>query len=235
MLIVPSLDYNLLSVSQLTTYLSCVVIFWPDHCVFKDIQTKQTIGYGIRRGNLYYLEMSSTNTGKLSPALVADSSIKKGKSEIWLWHRRLGHVSFGYLKKLFPSLFLKFDVCNFKCDVCELSKNHRTTFTLYAFLGKESTLPVIISSSLNDKQKGKLLDVLKEHKGALGWTIADIKCINLADCMHYIHPDENAKSTREMQRWLNPNMKEVVRTEVLKLLDAGIIYPISDSSWVSHV
>ncbi|KAH9763832.1 retrovirus-related pol polyprotein from transposon RE1 [Citrus sinensis] len=129
-LIVPSLDYNLLSVSQLTTYLSCVVIFWPDRCVFKDIQTKQTIGYGIRRGNLYYLEMSSTNTGKLSPALVADSSIKKGKLEIWLWHRRLGHVSFGYLKKLFPSLFLKFDVYNFKCDVCELSKSHRTTCPL---------------------------------------------------------------------------------------------------------
>ncbi|KAH9681943.1 hypothetical protein KPL71_027149 [Citrus sinensis] len=38
-----------------------------------------------------------------------------------------------------------------------------------------------------------------------------------------------------MQRRLNPNMKEVVRTEVLKLLDAGIIYPISDSSWVSPV
>ncbi|KAH9671201.1 hypothetical protein KPL70_017267 [Citrus sinensis] len=103
----------------------------------------------------------------------------------------------------------------------------------YAFLGEESTLPVIISSSLNGEQKGKLLDVLKEHKGALGWTIADIKGINPVDCMHYIHLDENAKTTREMQRRLNPNMKEVVRTEVLKLLDAGIIYPISDSSWVS--
>ncbi|KAH9770105.1 hypothetical protein KPL71_012260 [Citrus sinensis] len=91
----------------------------------------------------------------------------------------------------------------------------------YAFLGEESTLPVIISLSLNDEQKGKLLDVLKEHKGALGWTIADIKGINPIDCMHYIHLDENAKPTREMQHWLNPNMKEVVRTEVLKLLDAG--------------
>ncbi|KAH9658022.1 hypothetical protein KPL70_023327 [Citrus sinensis] len=105
----------------------------------------------------------------------------------------------------------------------------------YAFLGEESTLPVIISSSLNYEQKGKLLDVLKEHKGALGWTIADIKGINPVDCMHYIHLDENAKSTREMQRRLNPNMKEVVRTKVLKLLDACIIYPISDSSWVSPV
>ena len=53
--------------------------------------------------------------------------------------------------------------------------------------------------------------------------------------MHYIHLDENAKPTRKMQHWLNPNMKEVIRTEVFKLLDAGIIYPISDSSWVSPV
>ena len=67
----------------------------------------------------------------------------------------------------------------------------------YVFLGEESTLLVIISSSLNDEQKCKLLNVLKEHKGALGWTIADIKCINSVDCMHYIHFDENAKPTRE--------------------------------------
>jgi len=36
-----------------------------------------------------------------------------------------------------------------------------------------------------------------------------------------------------MQRRLNPNMKEVVRNEVIKLLDNGIIYPISNSKWVS--
>lgn len=53
--------------------------------------------------------------------------------------------------------------------------------------------------------------------------------------MHYIYLDENAKPIREMQRRLNPNMKEVVRNEVLKLLDAGIIYPIFDNSWVSLV
>ena len=53
--------------------------------------------------------------------------------------------------------------------------------------------------------------------------------------MHYIYLDENTKPTRKMQRQLNPNMKEVVRNEVLKLLDAGIIYPIFDSSCVSPV
>ena len=79
----------------------------------------------------------------------------------------------------------------------------------YAFLGEENTLSVIISSSLNNKQKGKLLEVLKEHKEELGCTIIDIKCKNPIDYMHYIHLDENAKSTREMQRRLNPNMKEL--------------------------
>ena len=50
--------------------------------------------------------------------------------------------------------------------------------------------------------------------------------------MHYIHLDENAKPTKEMQRQLNLNMQEVARAEVLELLDASIIYSISDDSWV---
>ena len=53
--------------------------------------------------------------------------------------------------------------------------------------------------------------------------------------MHRIHLEENAKTSREPQRRLNPIMQEVVRAEVLKLLDVGIIYPISDSNWVSPV
>ena len=72
------------------------------------------------------------------------------------------------------------------------------------------------------------------HKTALGWTIADIKGITLLICTHRIYLEENAKPSREMQRRLNPNMKEVVKNEVIiKLLDNGIIYPISDSKWVS--
>ncbi|KAK9181240.1 hypothetical protein WN944_024377 [Citrus x changshan-huyou] len=43
--------------------------------------------------------------------------------------------------------------------------------------------------------------------------------------------EENAKTTRQPQRRLNPHVKEVVKNEVLKLLDVGIIYPISDSKW----
>lgn len=53
--------------------------------------------------------------------------------------------------------------------------------------------------------------------------------------MHKILMEDGVKPTVEHQRRLNPNMKEIVRVEVLKLLDAGIIYPILDSSWVSLV
>ena len=99
-LVVPSLDYNLLLVSQITATLSCIVIFLSEFCVIKDIQTRQTIGYGIKRGKLYYLDLQSKDSNKLRQALMVNGSEgEKKKSEIWLWHRRLGHASFGYLKK----------------------------------------------------------------------------------------------------------------------------------------
>ncbi|RVW29426.1 Retrovirus-related Pol polyprotein from transposon 17.6 [Vitis vinifera] len=79
----------------------------------------------------------------------------------------------------------------------------------------------------------KLLKVLKENKRAIGWSISDLKGINPLICTHHIYLEENAKPVRQPQRRLNPLMQDVVRNEVLKLLDAGIIYPISDSSWVS--
>ncbi|CAN6552461.1 unnamed protein product [Malus baccata var. baccata] len=65
--------------------------------------------------------------------------------------------------------------------------------------------------------------------------IRDIKCINPATCMHRILLEEGAKPIREAQRRLNPLMMEVVKKEVIKLLDVGIIYPISDSKWVSPI
>ena len=72
-------------------------------------------------------------------------------------------------------------------------------------------------------------------KAAIGWGVADLKKIDPSFCMHRIHCDEEAKPVRDMQRRLNPNMKEVVKNEVVKWLDAGIIYPISDSQWVSLI
>ena len=105
----------------------------------------------------------------------------------------------------------------------------------YAYLGMDNTLPIIISSFLTDDQERQLLEMLREHKEAIRWTIADIKGISPLICTHRIFLDAECKPIVQPQRRLNPTLKEVVKKEVLKLLDAGIIYPISDSKWVSPV
>ncbi|XP_070679280.1 uncharacterized protein [Malus domestica] len=105
----------------------------------------------------------------------------------------------------------------------------------YVFLGDDETLPIIISSTLRAQEKDKLVRVLREYKTVIGWTLADIKGISPTTCMHRILLDEGFKTSREAQRRLNPPMMEVVKKEIIKLLDCGVIYPISDSRWVSPV
>ncbi|XP_071928189.1 uncharacterized protein [Coffea arabica] len=109
------------------------------------------------------------------------------------------------------------------------------THLRYEFLGENSTLPVIVSADLDDEQCTKLLRVLRKRKKAIGWTISDIKGISPSICMHRILLEDNCKPVVETQRRLNPNMKEVVRNEILKWLDAGIVFPISDSVWISPI
>ena len=105
----------------------------------------------------------------------------------------------------------------------------------YIYLGENETLPVIIAKTLTLVQQEKLIRVLWDHKTAIGWTMADIKGISHSMCMHHILLEEGSKPTRDAQRRLNPPMMEVVKNEILKLLNVGIIYPISDSKWVSPV
>jgi len=105
----------------------------------------------------------------------------------------------------------------------------------YVFLSKDTSKPVIISSTLTPLEEEKLMRVLRDNQDALGWHISDLKGISPAYCMHKIHLDAEFKPVVQPQRRLNPTMKEVVKKEVLKLLDAGMIYPISDSTWVSPV
>ena len=96
-------------------------------------------------------------------------------------------------------------------------------------------MPAIIASDLDGDQETKLISLLRENKEALGWTLGDIKGISPSIVQHRIHLEDNAKPYRDRQRRLNPTLQEVVRKEVLKWLDHGIIYPISDSEWVSPV
>ncbi|KAK1694726.1 hypothetical protein QYE76_011423 [Lolium multiflorum] len=105
----------------------------------------------------------------------------------------------------------------------------------YAHIDDKKIYHVIISSKLSEIEEERLLEILKKHRGAIGYTLDDLKGISPSICQHAINMEDDAKPVVEHQRRLIPKMKEVVRNEVLKLLEAGIIYPIADSRWVSPV
>ena len=87
---------------------------------------------------------------------------------------------------------------------------------------------MIISDKLSEEEMNKLI-------AGLGYTLQDLKGISPALCTHRIPLDPTIALSIEPQIRLNNAMREVVKKEVLKLLDAGIIYPIPHSKWVSLV
>ncbi|GJX27509.1 reverse transcriptase domain-containing protein [Tanacetum coccineum] len=105
----------------------------------------------------------------------------------------------------------------------------------YAFLEGDDKLPVIIAKDLKNEEKTALIEVLKSHKRAIAWKLSDIKGINPEFCTHKILMEEDYEPTVQHQRRVNPKIHDVIKKEVEKLLDAGLIYPISDSPWVSPV
>ncbi|GJT12464.1 reverse transcriptase domain-containing protein [Tanacetum coccineum] len=105
----------------------------------------------------------------------------------------------------------------------------------YAFLEGDNKLPVIIAKDLSVEEKAALIKVLKSHKQAIAWKLSDIKGINPEFCTHNVLMEEDYKSAVQHQRRVNPKIHDVIKKEVEKLLDAELIYPISDSPWVSPV
>nr|GEX38056.1 reverse transcriptase domain-containing protein [Tanacetum cinerariifolium] len=105
----------------------------------------------------------------------------------------------------------------------------------YVFLEGSDKLPFIISKELKDEEKSALLKVFKSHKLAIAWKIFDIKGIDPRFCTHKILMKDDLKSAVQHQRRVNLKIHEVIKKEVIKLLDARLIYPISDSPWVSPV
>nr|GFC99066.1 reverse transcriptase domain-containing protein [Tanacetum cinerariifolium] len=105
----------------------------------------------------------------------------------------------------------------------------------YAFLEGDDKLPVIISKDLSVEVKTALITVLKSHKRAITWKLSNIKGINPKFCTHKILREEDFTPAVQHQRRVNPKIHDVIKQEVIKLLDVGLIYPISDSPWVSPV
>nr|GFB60815.1 reverse transcriptase domain-containing protein [Tanacetum cinerariifolium] len=105
----------------------------------------------------------------------------------------------------------------------------------YAFLEDSNKLPVIIVKNLKVDEREALLNVLKSHKRAIAKKISDIKGIDPRFCTHKILMEDDYKLAVQSQRRVNPKIHDVIKKEVIKLLDAGMIYHISDSPWVSPI
>ncbi|GKB20299.1 reverse transcriptase domain-containing protein, partial [Tanacetum coccineum] len=105
----------------------------------------------------------------------------------------------------------------------------------YTFLEDNNKFPVIIAKDLSVDEKTALIKVLKSRKRAIAWKLSDIKGISLEFCSHKILMEEDYEPTVQHQRRVYPKIHDVIKKEVEKLLDAGLIYPSSDSPWVSPV
>nr|GEY92988.1 reverse transcriptase domain-containing protein [Tanacetum cinerariifolium] len=110
----------------------------------------------------------------------------------------------------------------------ELEIKDLPSHLVYAYLEGLDKLPIIIVKDLKDNEKA-LLKVLKSHKKVIAWKITEIKGIDPRFCTHKILMEEDYKPVVQSKRRVNPKIHEVIKKEVIKLIDAGMIYPISDS------
>ena len=140
---VPKLACNLLSISKLTKDLDYSVQFLPSHCEFQEVTSGNRIGSAKELGGLYYFEDDNFENKQAFTASCASSSLFR-KNEIMLWHFRLGHPNFQYLKHLFPSLFRNKDV--FQCEICQLAKHQHSSYLPQSY--KPSTPFTMIHSDI---------------------------------------------------------------------------------------
>nr|GEY18690.1 reverse transcriptase domain-containing protein [Tanacetum cinerariifolium] len=140
-----------------------------------------------------------------------------------------------------PEVRKELKICEAKTDKSSINKppevelKNLPPHLEYAFLEGDDRLPVIIAKDLSVEEKIALIMILKSHKRAIAWKLSDIKGIDLEFCTHKILMEEDFKPTVQHQRRVNPKIHDVIKNEVLKLLDTGLIYPISDNPWVSPV
>jgi hypothetical protein len=105
----------------------------------------------------------------------------------------------------------------------------------YVFLNGDRETPVIVSDKLSNDETRRLVGTLEKYRSIIGYSLKDLKGNSTSLCTHRIPLEQDHKPVREHQRWLNNAVRKVVKKEILKLLKAGVIYPISDSEWVSPV
>nr|GEX41745.1 reverse transcriptase domain-containing protein [Tanacetum cinerariifolium] len=140
-----------------------------------------------------------------------------------------------------PEVRKELKICEAKSDKSstdeppEVELKDLPSYLEYEFLESDDKLPVIIAKYLSVEEKTVLITVLKSHKRAIAWKLSDIKGIDPECCTHKILMEEDFEPTVQHQRRVNPKIHDVFKQEVLKLLEAGLIYPIYDNPWVSPV
>ena len=127
---VPNLTCNLVSISKLTIDLNCVAKFYLSYCEFQNLLSGRMIGNAKEHEGLYYLEDTQQVNKQ---ALALSGEFISVSSEIMLWHNRLGHPSFPYLKSLFPFLFKNKDVNSFRCETCQIAKHTRVPYPSHPY------------------------------------------------------------------------------------------------------
>jgi hypothetical protein len=117
---VPNFPVNLLSFSSISKSLNCGGWFEPTYCAFQELGTGRLLGTGTVHDGLYYLDEGSDE--------IALATCMSPCQELMLHHRRLGHLSFAALSRIYPSLFKSCPKESIVCDACELAKHTRGTY-----------------------------------------------------------------------------------------------------------
>ena len=127
---VPNLSCNLFSVSKITKDSNYFAKFCDSHCEFQHQHSGRMIGHARMTNGLYYFDNNFLK-GRQAQAVSSSVIFILVKDEIKLWHNKLGHPSFSYLKQLFPTLFKNLNPLIFQCKVCQLFKHHYVHFLLH--------------------------------------------------------------------------------------------------------
>ncbi|RDX85012.1 Retrovirus-related Pol polyprotein, partial [Mucuna pruriens] len=152
---------------------------------------------------------------KLTPTLGAEfdsgnQSRKQQKVETDSTHQELKPVRVGQLKSR-PTI--------------NISPLHSPPIELkplpghlkYAYLDNDQEFPIIIANDLHREQEEKLLQVLKQHKKAIGWRLSNLPGINSSICMHRILIEEEVHPIRQQQRRLNPTILDAVKKKYMQI------------------
>src|ERR1051325_10690701 len=124
---VPKFACNLLFVHKLSKDTNCSIIFRSSTCVFQDQNSGKMIGIAREMNGLYYFD--ETPLGNAMVFGLNSASLPPVSDQVMLWHKRLGHPSFPYLKYLFPKFAKEINSSQFHCEACHLAKDHRVSFT----------------------------------------------------------------------------------------------------------